>query len=254
MTNPSPRKSTASPGESESPESGRSFWPTFGIVAVAAATGGFAGIVAVKGLLAVKTATAAHLALAGKGAAEASALPAFAAKGQVALDTLAAGTPAASGAAPSILESAFRTLAKNAVPLFTGAAGGGAAGFGVARNRLAQAREQLHREFEQKTEVLKEEAAHLKTALEAVETRIGHPPPPSEPHPAKSGGVLEAIHGIGEVYAERLRAAGIHGFADLAAQTPERIREIIGPGAHLAGGQIAAWIREASELANRATV
>ena len=62
--------------------------------------------------------------------------------------------------------------------------------------------------------------------------------------------VAGGLAGIVAVYAERLRAAGIHGFAELAAQTPERIREIIGRGAPLATGQIAAWIRESSELAN----
>lgn len=37
---------------------------------------------------------------------------------------------------------------------------------------------------------------------------------------------LTAIHGIGPVYAHRLQEAGIHTFAALAAQSPERIAQI----------------------------
>ena len=40
---------------------------------------------------------------------------------------------------------------------------------------------------------------------------------------------LERIHGIGPVFTLRFNEAGIHTFADLAALTPERAREIIAP-------------------------
>lgn len=40
---------------------------------------------------------------------------------------------------------------------------------------------------------------------------------------------LERIHGIGSVFTRRFNEAGIHTFADLAALTPERAREIIAP-------------------------
>lgn len=40
---------------------------------------------------------------------------------------------------------------------------------------------------------------------------------------------LEDINGIGPVFAQRLNEAGINTFADLAAQTPERVKEIISP-------------------------
>jgi len=40
---------------------------------------------------------------------------------------------------------------------------------------------------------------------------------------------LEDVNGIGPVFAQRLNEAGIYTFADLAAQTPVRIREIISP-------------------------
>lgn len=39
---------------------------------------------------------------------------------------------------------------------------------------------------------------------------------------------LKQINGIGPVYEKRLNAEGINRFADLAQQTPERLREIVG--------------------------
>lgn len=46
------------------------------------------------------------------------------------------------------------------------------------------------------------------------------PPPPAD----TAVDPLEEINGIGATYARRLRAAGIHTFADLAALTPEEAR------------------------------
>ncbi len=59
---------------------------------------------------------------------------------------------------------------------------------------------------------------------------------------------LEAINGIGPVYAGRLRTAGIETFAQLAELTPERIQEII--GAIRSGHMIEAekWIAEARQF------
>jgi len=59
---------------------------------------------------------------------------------------------------------------------------------------------------------------------------------------------LEAINGIGPVYAGRLHNAGIQRFAQLANLTPERIHEIIGP--IRSGNMIEAehWISEARQL------
>lgn len=45
----------------------------------------------------------------------------------------------------------------------------------------------------------------------------------------KKADQLEDINGIGPAFARRLNEAGIHTFADLAAQSPERITEIISP-------------------------
>lgn len=45
----------------------------------------------------------------------------------------------------------------------------------------------------------------------------------------KKADQLEDINGIGPVFARRLNEAGIYTFADLTAQSPEKIREIISP-------------------------
>ncbi len=59
---------------------------------------------------------------------------------------------------------------------------------------------------------------------------------------------IEIVRGIGPTYARRLHEAGIHDLTDLAAQTAERVGEIVG----LKTWQRAdpqAWIDEAAELA-----
>lgn len=59
---------------------------------------------------------------------------------------------------------------------------------------------------------------------------------------------LEAIHGIGPVYASRFQAAGIQTFAQLAQLTPERVHEVIAP---IRSGQLIdaeRWIMEATQL------
>lgn len=60
---------------------------------------------------------------------------------------------------------------------------------------------------------------------------------------------LEAINGIGPVYANRLRAAGVSTFAQLAELTPERIREIIGAARSGHMTEPEKWIVEARQLA-----
>ena len=62
---------------------------------------------------------------------------------------------------------------------------------------------------------------------------------------------LEAINGIGPVYAGRLQTAGIETFAQLAELTPDRIQEII--GSIRSGHMIEAekWIAEARQFAEQ---
>ncbi len=70
----------------------------------------------------------------------------------------------------------------------------------------------------------------------------------AEASPEASAERLEAIRGIGPKFAGRLHAAGIHTFEALAAQSPERLREIVQaqPWQKI---EPEAWIAEASRLA-----
>jgi predicted flap endonuclease-1-like 5' DNA nuclease len=60
---------------------------------------------------------------------------------------------------------------------------------------------------------------------------------------------LVDIEGIGPVYAQRLNDAGIFSFRQLAAQTPERLREIINPEAWQKI-DVADWIAQAKAMAD----
>jgi len=63
----------------------------------------------------------------------------------------------------------------------------------------------------------------------------------------KKADQLEDINGIGPVFARRLNEAGIHTFVDLAAQSPERIKEIISPKNWQAIDP-ESWIAQAGQL------
>lgn len=62
---------------------------------------------------------------------------------------------------------------------------------------------------------------------------------------------LQKIHGIGDVFTRRFNDAGIFTFAQLAALTPERAREIINPEEWQAI-EPEQWIAEASQFAEQA--
>lgn len=70
---------------------------------------------------------------------------------------------------------------------------------------------------------------------------------PAEPY---TGPVddLEQILGIGPVYAQRLNAAGIYTYADLAQQTPDHVREITGISLRRTA-EAAEWIGDARRMA-----
>jgi predicted flap endonuclease-1-like 5' DNA nuclease len=61
---------------------------------------------------------------------------------------------------------------------------------------------------------------------------------------------LEDIYGIGPVYGNRLREAGIKTFADLAEQHPDRVREIMGIEEWQAADP-ESWISQARDFARR---
>ncbi|GEM_PF-919518 len=100
------------------------------------------------------------------------------------------------------------------------------------------------------------EASGPAPAGEAIAETLASPPLPdthetgqSMPDAPPRGDLLEDIVGIGEVFAGRLRAAGIGSFAELAASSPERIRQIVGHRAPLSGEPISSWIKQADDLA-----
>lgn len=82
-----------------------------------------------------------------------------------------------------------------------------------------------------------------------IAQQAGTPEPvPAQPSSLAQGeDDLQQINGIGPTYERRLKEAGIITFADLAAQTPERLRAVTG----LQEWQSAApeqWLAEAKEL------
>lgn len=62
---------------------------------------------------------------------------------------------------------------------------------------------------------------------------------------------LQKIHGIGDVFTRRFNDAGVYTFAQLAALTPERAREIINPEEWQAI-EPEQWIAEAQQFAEQA--
>jgi len=107
----------------------------------------------------------------------------------------------------------------------------------------------MEAERRQRTEAI----AHLQPPVSSdaaitPQPKLSRPRPrPSGPSKGHSGPAkrdsFQQIRGIGPVYEKRLYNAGIITFADLAAQNPERIREIIQSTSHKIGPE--AWIEEA---------
>ena len=62
---------------------------------------------------------------------------------------------------------------------------------------------------------------------------------------------LQKIHGIGDVFTRRFNEAGIYTFAQLAAISPDRAREIINPEEWQAI-EPEMWLREAAQFAEKA--
>jgi predicted flap endonuclease-1-like 5' DNA nuclease len=60
---------------------------------------------------------------------------------------------------------------------------------------------------------------------------------------------LEKIKGIGPAFSQRLKEAGIHTFRELAASSPERIKQIVG-AEELQDVDVETWLRMAHHLAD----
>lgn len=145
--------------------------------------------------------------------------------------------------------SAFsNTISTNATPLTVGGVGGGAVGVGITRYQVRQAQDALANQMAQ-TAAVEAERGQLADALTAAKANLNELQAKLAAQPAVQTvqDQLEAIKGIGRVFAQKLNAAGIYTFADLAAQTPERLREIIGTARAASMVQPADWIQQARQ-------
>lgn len=146
----------------------------------------------------------------------------------------------------------FQTISANAAPLTVGVVGGGAAGVGATRYQVRQAQDALAAQTAQTTAV-EAERSQLADALSAAKANLNELQAKLAAQPIVQPAVqivqdqLEAIKGIGRVFAQKLNAAGIYTFADLAAQTPDRLREIIGTARAGSMVQPADWIQQARQ-------
>lgn len=115
-------------------------------------------------------------------------------------------------------------------------------------NRYARSEARV-RELEAEVETLKHQAAadapvRPMPAAPGVAAKSASTPP----QPAARRDDLREIEGIGPTYAKRLADAGIASFADLAALSPERVRELTRLPATRAA-EAGVWIETARRLA-----
>lgn len=218
-----------------------------GLIAAAAVVGGVGGYWLAKG------AFVAHGVAAAKGGA--TAAPAFmmpgATTGAATLQntaTLLNSSIAGGTALVDKISALLHTISANAAPLTVGVVGGGAAGVGATRYQVRQAQDALAAQSAQ-TAAVEAERSQLAEALSTAKANLSDLQAKLTAQPAVQAvqDQLEAIKGIGRVFAQKLNAAGIHTFADLAAQTPERLREIIGTARASSMVHPADWIQEARQ-------
>ncbi len=76
---------------------------------------------------------------------------------------------------------------------------------------------------------------------------VATPPPAAVPAKGKiTAEDLKVIRGIGSSMEKRLNQAGIFTFIQLAASTPEKLRQVLGNAARLA--KVESWITQARDL------
>lgn len=215
---------------------------TVGIVALAGATGTVFGVLLGKGLVAIKSAAVIK---AGATHAATTLHPVTTTASLQNAVTLLNNTAIHGATLVDKITALLNTISTNAVPLTAGAVGGGAVGVGVVQNQVRQVQEKLDQQIAQTT-AAQAETVRIQAVLRSKEgdlaelqAKLAPATPPADD--------LEAIHGIGKVIAQRLNAAGIYTFAELAAQTPQQLRTIIGTGRSAAMMNPEAWIAEAQQ-------
>lgn len=243
----------------------RALLQTVGLVAVAAVTGAIAGgfiaqgIMITQGALVTKGVAATTGVAATKAAA--STAPVLATNGTLASNLATGGV--ALGAKVMAL---FNGLTSNAVPITVGAAGGGAIGWKITQREVGPVKQQVAEHSAQihatQVETSRLQAVVTETATNLKTLQVQQAAPPAEaPAPVaptlvaptqvapSAQDALEDIHGIGPIFAQRLRTAGVFTFAQLAVQTPEALRTIIGPVRASSMFHPEAWIAEAQQRA-----
>lgn len=213
---------------------------TVGLLALAGGAGMVIGVIAAKGVLATKGASALAAALAQNGA------------------TVQGATTILTGATtlPAKAVALVGLLTHNALPLTVGAGVGGATGVGVMQSQVRRATQQRDEQIAQTT-AAQAQANRVQSALSHTEAQLSQlqgqlaTATPAQPSTTPANDPLEAIHGIGPVYARRLRAAGIQTFAQLAQLTPEQLQAAIGPLRTGHKTEVAHWIAEARQLSER---
>ena len=91
-------------------------------------------------------------------------------------------------------------------------------------------------------------SALVRNVAEVIASSADQPAQTARRTPVARHDDLQRIKGIGKVYAARLKAAGIHTYADVAEQSPERLGEIVGLKEWQAADP-ADWIAQAELLA-----
>lgn len=109
------------------------------------------------------------------------------------------------------------------------------------QNRLREARDEAIRYRAQMSAARQSAAVEVTTAPPAAE------PAPAPAQPAQNND-LTRINGIGPVFQSRLRAAGLHTYAQLAASDPDTVRTAVA-AADWQKIEPERWIEEAAQLA-----
>lgn len=138
-------------------------------------------------------------------------------------------------------------------PLAAGLLGGGAAHVGLNRRQRKRTSSQLGELLaaftnqQDETTRLREQIATAVARIDEVEEVLAA----QAETPAPSSDSLEAIKGIGPVFARRLNEAGILTFSDLARLSPEEIQAIVAPGRASRMFDIEDWIVQARQYAQQ---
>lgn len=232
---------------------------TAGLVTAAVLVGGIGGYLLAKGALVLPSVVAAKGGIAAAPTLATQAATSTGATTLPATATLVNNSIAGGTLLAGKIAALFHSISANAAPLTAGAIGGGAAGVGATRYQVRQVKATLAEQIAQ-TIAAQAERSQLVQALTAakanldeLQAKLATPPAqqtqsvtqPTE-QPARDS--LDTIKGIGRVFAQKLNAAGIYTFADLAAQTPESLHGIIGTTRAGNMFQPADWIAQAQQI------